>query len=149
MKKRDKGTDVAELILKVQQQLTFLDKKVDALITQCSKPAEQPGRYYHRDHHQGPVRQESAFRERTMHKAVCADCSKECEVPFKPTGDRPVYCRECFAKRKHGMGHEQPRAPRPVVKAEEVKGGFDKFRRPDARKYRHATKKPALRRKKK
>jgi len=39
-------------------------------------------------------------RPRQMHKAVCADCKKECEVPFKPSGDRPVYCRECFSKRR-------------------------------------------------
>jgi CxxC-x17-CxxC domain-containing protein len=37
---------------------------------------------------------------REMHKATCADCQKECEVPFKPSGDRPVYCKECFSKRK-------------------------------------------------
>ena len=37
---------------------------------------------------------------REMHKAICADCGKECEVPFKPTGERPVYCRECFGKHK-------------------------------------------------
>lgn len=37
---------------------------------------------------------------REMFKAVCADCKKECEVPFKPSGDRPVYCKECFSKRK-------------------------------------------------
>ncbi|MDH5441147.1 MAG: hypothetical protein OEZ48_14665 [Candidatus Bathyarchaeota archaeon] len=37
---------------------------------------------------------------REMHKAVCADCGQECEVPFKPDGTRPVYCRECFAKRR-------------------------------------------------
>ena len=35
-----------------------------------------------------------------MHKAICADCQKECEVPFKPRQDRPVYCRDCFAKHK-------------------------------------------------
>jgi len=38
---------------------------------------------------------------REMHKAICAECNKECEVPFKPSGDRPVYCRECFQKRKN------------------------------------------------
>lgn len=31
-----------------------------------------------------------------MHKAVCSNCGKECEVPFKPTGEKPVYCRDCF-----------------------------------------------------
>ena len=37
---------------------------------------------------------------REMHKAVCSDCKKECEVPFKPRGDRPVYCKECYSKHK-------------------------------------------------
>ncbi|MFO8132352.1 MAG: CxxC-x17-CxxC domain-containing protein [Thermoplasmatota archaeon] len=37
---------------------------------------------------------------REMHKATCADCGKETEVPFKPTQGRPVYCRDCFSKRK-------------------------------------------------
>ena len=39
-------------------------------------------------------------RPREMHKATCAECKKECEVPFKPSGDRPVYCKDCFSKRK-------------------------------------------------
>jgi len=39
---------------------------------------------------------------REMHKAVCAECKKECEVPFKPSGDRPVFCKECFAKKRFG-----------------------------------------------
>jgi CxxC-x17-CxxC domain-containing protein len=43
-------------------------------------------------------------RPRQMHKATCADCKKECEVPFKPSGDRPVYCKECFSKRKDIRG---------------------------------------------
>ena len=39
-------------------------------------------------------------RPKEMHKAICADCKVECEVPFKPSGERPVYCRDCFAKHK-------------------------------------------------
>ncbi len=39
-------------------------------------------------------------RPRETHKAVCSECKKECEVPFKPSGSRPIYCKECFAKRK-------------------------------------------------
>ena len=34
---------------------------------------------------------------REMHKAVCDDCKKECEVPFKPSGGRPIYCKDCFS----------------------------------------------------
>jgi CxxC-x17-CxxC domain-containing protein len=40
------------------------------------------------------------FGPREMHKATCADCGKECEVPFKPKEGRPVYCRDCYAKHK-------------------------------------------------
>ena len=29
---------------------------------------------------------------------VCAACGGEAKVPFEPKWDRPVYCRECFAK---------------------------------------------------
>jgi len=36
---------------------------------------------------------------REMHKTKCSECGQECEVPFKPTEGRPVYCKECFAKR--------------------------------------------------
>src|SRR3989338_4727076 len=34
--------------------------------------------------------------EREMFKATCAECGKPCEVPFRPSGERPVYCRDCF-----------------------------------------------------
>lgn len=37
--------------------------------------------------------------ERQMFTVVCAECGQQAEVPFQPRGDRPVYCRECFAKR--------------------------------------------------
>jgi CxxC-x17-CxxC domain-containing protein len=30
--------------------------------------------------------------------AVCGKCGKTCQVPFKPTGEKPVYCRDCFVK---------------------------------------------------
>lgn len=39
-------------------------------------------------------------RDRLLHKAVCADCRKDCEVPIKPTEGRPVYCKACFMLRK-------------------------------------------------
>lgn len=39
-----------------------------------------------------------APREREMHSVICAACGVETQVPFKPRGDRPVYCRNCFQK---------------------------------------------------
>ncbi len=50
------------------------------------------------DNRRGGFRRDQGPKE--MHKAVCADCGKECEVPFKPSGDRPVYCKECYGKHK-------------------------------------------------
>ncbi len=37
---------------------------------------------------------------REMHKTTCSECKKECEVPFKPNGKKPVYCKECFSKHR-------------------------------------------------
>jgi len=39
--------------------------------------------------------------DREMHKAVCSECGQECEVPFVPDPSRPVYCRECWMKRRN------------------------------------------------
>lgn len=41
-------------------------------------------------------------RPMQMHKATCAMCQKPCEVPFKPTGDKPIYCSDCFKKQDGG-----------------------------------------------
>jgi len=57
-------------------------------------------------------------RERPqMHEAICSDCGKRCEVPFKPTGDKPVYCSQCFSSHRGSSisnsserrGYERPR----------------------------------------
>jgi CxxC-x17-CxxC domain-containing protein len=37
-----------------------------------------------------------------MHPVKCADCGVDTQVPFKPTQDRPVYCRECYQKQRGG-----------------------------------------------
>jgi CxxC-x17-CxxC domain-containing protein len=37
-----------------------------------------------------------------MHKAVCSDCGKTCEVPFRPSGDKPVFCNDCFSGKREG-----------------------------------------------
>jgi len=33
---------------------------------------------------------------RVMHDVICSNCGKLTEVPFVPTGSRPVYCQDCF-----------------------------------------------------
>lgn len=44
---------------------------------------------------------------RTMHRTTCAECGNDCEVPFRPSGDRPVYCSKCFEKRSNEDGNSR------------------------------------------
>jgi len=44
----------------------------------------------------GPERFDRSPRE--MHDVTCDKCGKECQVPFKPSGDKPVLCSDCFGK---------------------------------------------------
>lgn len=48
-----------------------------------------------------------ADRDRQMFKAVCAGCGKPCEVPFRPTGDKPVFCSDCFSKKRDEGGERR------------------------------------------
>lgn len=40
--------------------------------------------------------------QREMHDAVCANCGKVAQVPFRPTEGRPVYCSDCFTPAPRG-----------------------------------------------
>lgn len=33
---------------------------------------------------------------RKMYSAVCSSCGTTTQVPFQPSGNKPVYCKECF-----------------------------------------------------
>jgi CxxC-x17-CxxC domain-containing protein len=43
---------------------------------------------------------DSGERREVKHKATCSDCNNVCEVPFRPNGSKPVYCKDCFGKKK-------------------------------------------------
>jgi CxxC-x17-CxxC domain-containing protein len=145
MKKKAKvktaKVDLADLmtaVVRIAERLEVLEKKADLLISQTSprsfggqqapKPAQQPfvppqsfqpapvQRPNETKPAQGqPHGQPQARRERILHKAVCADCHKDCEVPFKPTGERPVYCKECFSKRKSSHSLKTNHGNKPVA----------------------------------
>jgi CxxC-x17-CxxC domain-containing protein len=42
---------------------------------------------------------ETGRSARPSFEAVCAACGVSTTVPFRPRGDRPVYCRECYVSR--------------------------------------------------
>lgn len=37
---------------------------------------------------------------RQLYTVTCSNCSKDTQVPFKPSGDRPVYCRDCYMQQR-------------------------------------------------
>lgn len=117
--------DIAGFMAKIQEQLAFLEKKMDVLISQTSArpvsvavkgplaPAVQQPVQPLRSNEGKPAPAQRR-RERIFHKAVCADCHKDCEIPFKPSGERPVYCKECFSKRKSSNLPKPKNDPAPV-----------------------------------
>ena len=100
--------DIAVIIDRMQQQLVNLEKKIDTLINRPQdRPAEErrfskPSNNFDRSGGYSKENRDNRFRERSFTRVICADCKQECEVPFRPSGDRPVYCKDCFAKRKEG-----------------------------------------------
>lgn len=127
--------DIAAIVGSMKEQLAVMERKIDTLISRSSeRPPERPfeirnfqkpAQSFDRQQ-QRPLqfpRQENSQNQRTLHKAICADCNKSCEVPFKPSGDRPVYCKECFAKRRSGGQHHKDvradKGPGPVALAQE------------------------------
>lgn len=38
--------------------------------------------------------------DRQMYPATCDECGRETQVPFMPSGNKPVYCSDCFASRR-------------------------------------------------
>lgn len=120
--------DMDSIIGKMMEHLLVLERKLDTLISRTSERplevrfsnpyqrigSEEPA---HRGQQQpaqvNAHRPNNQPRERVMHKATCADCQSACEVPFKPSGDRPVYCKECYAKRRNGGGPRTAHQPKP------------------------------------
>ena len=104
--------DIVGLITTLVQRLVSLEAKIDTVLSRISqRPFEAP--------RQQPMPAPSAKQRtdtRTMYKAICADCNKECEVPFRPSGDRPVYCKGCFAARKNKGVGQLPAPEKPVKK---------------------------------
>jgi CxxC-x17-CxxC domain-containing protein len=39
--------------------------------------------------------------------AICAQCGKPCQVPFRPNGKKPVFCSNCFNEQRQGGGAPQ------------------------------------------
>ncbi len=63
----------------------------------CSRCFEkEPGGDRDRDRNNNNRRERRDFSSKSLFSAVCDECGKNCEVPFKPSSDKPIYCSKCF-----------------------------------------------------
>lgn len=62
-----------------------------------------------------------------MHHAKCNNCGKDCEVPFKPTGSKPIYCSSCFDKSQNDgpKKYGRERSDRKFTRGDSRKRSFD------------------------
>lgn len=107
------------LMAKLLEHLVGIEKKLDTVITQTAGKLSvtgAPSKPF-----QSPEAKQPPRRDRVLYEAICADCHKVCEVPFRPSEDRPVYCKECFARRKSGVSGKNPIVLTPVALAPKPK----------------------------
>ena len=85
----------------------YSDKKFDrhsksSQISNRSFRTDEPSKSYRNSKEKRSSRDRYSRDERKsdMHTVTCADCGDECQIPFEPKFNRPVYCSECFQKNK-------------------------------------------------
>lgn len=112
---KDQLPDLVSGMTRLVERLEALERKTEQILSRVSsmpnelrRAIQELSRPQASYPSQTVSRPEQSFqqnqgpRERILYQAVCSDCQKRCEVPFKPSGDRPVYCPECWAIRKAG-----------------------------------------------
>ena len=65
-----------------------------------SKREEKPYRSFRNSRDDRSSRYSRDDRREESTTVTCADCGTECQVPFVPKTDRPVYCSDCFRQNK-------------------------------------------------
>jgi CxxC-x17-CxxC domain-containing protein len=108
---RENLPELVTVMTRLVERLEALEKKTDLVISRISTlPSEiqQATRNAPPPPAHTAFQQNSPARERTMYQTICADCRKNCEVPFRPTAERPVYCKACFTIRKAGHVPQNP-----------------------------------------
>ena len=86
---RDCGRD---FVFSASEQEFFAEREF------TNDPSRCPECRAARKQNRGNGRGRSSQRE--MYPATCAACGAETQVPFRPSGARPVYCSDCFAKNR-------------------------------------------------
>lgn len=84
----------ADFIFSASEQEFYAEKGFENEPARCpgcraEKKAQRNNRNDRSQNNRGP---------RELFDVVCSECGTDTKVPFRPTGDKPVYCRDCFNK---------------------------------------------------
>jgi CxxC-x17-CxxC domain-containing protein len=63
--------------------------------------------------------------EKKLYQATCDNCGNECQVPFRPSGEKPVYCRDCYRTMEGGEGQDSRRPDRRKFGGARTEVNFD------------------------
>ena len=120
-KKMNKKVDIEGLLRELQAKLNAVEEKLDTLISRTAVMSRVISTERDPDFKTRAtvtknfsIPQDRDPRERKMYKVICADCKQQCEVPFMPKANRPVYCKTCFSNRRN------KNAPRNLPDREEL-----------------------------
>lgn len=69
----------------------------------------------------------ASFEDREMFTATCADCGSTCQVPFRPTNGKPVFCSNCFGEKKSAGPRDSSSQPRNKNDFEQLNAKLDKI----------------------
>jgi CxxC-x17-CxxC domain-containing protein len=76
--------------------------------------------------------------DRELFNTTCASCHKPCQVPFRPNGEKPVYCRDCFRTNREtpssDFSRRDDRAPAPHFQKREFTPSFSQKPRVEDRR---------------
>lgn len=97
--KTDAATDeVADEVKEVAEEKTVEEKPAedaDVQEPEAEKPAENSKASSE------PTSAGTDQQGRQLYSVKCSNCGNDTQVPFKPSGDRPVYCRDCYMQKKN------------------------------------------------
>lgn len=88
---RDCGDD---FVFSASEQEFFAEKGF------TNEPGRCPSCRAARKQRNGGSSRQRSRAPREMYPATCAACGKETQVPFQPSGDKPVYCMDCYSKKR-------------------------------------------------
>lgn len=69
-----------------------------------------------------------------MYNATCSKCSASCEVPFRPNGKKPIFCKNCFIRDDAGSNTYEKRSynDRPSFEKRSYSEERPSFQKPQA-----------------